>query len=66
MGNKQKKIKYPDKNVKYDIEQPTTLPIGNDYLNMTNSLGIENKLDSADEKIVFSVEVLKCNRFGKW
>ena len=41
------------------------IPIGNDYLNFKDKYSITSNLDS-EEKIVFSIEVLKCNRFGKW
>ena len=39
------------------------IPLGNDYLNFKQDLEIKNQLEK-DEHIVFSVEVVKFNRFG--
>ena len=39
------------------------IPLGNDYLNFKYDQEIKNQLEK-DEHIVFSVEVIKFNRFG--
>ena len=39
------------------------IPLGNDYLNFKQDVEIKNQLEK-DEHIVFSVEVVKFNRFN--
>ena len=39
------------------------IPLGNDYLNFKQDVEIKNQLEK-DEHIVFSVEVIKFNRFN--
>ena len=47
------------------ITKDPHIPIGQDYLNLGHDQRIMAQL-GVDEKIVFSLNVMKHNRFGQW